>query len=332
MTARQRITTTLDRANTMEIPLARLKSSSQPLRNDDEELLELKNSISIHGLFHPLLVKKSDGDSFEVISGNRRLQALRQSGARNVPCRILDVDNKEAFEISIAENLDRRSLDPVEEALAFRHYISIRKWGRSSTLARKIGKSEEYVSHRLKLLNLPSDILPKIGKEISPSHAEELTWLQNADSIRKLARITIESKLTVRQLHELANKEKETSIVKHPRLGCSGEIGASIFQSEQLDESRSSEMIRSHKPPDVDRILRLSTVSLRYVLTYIDSCLDKINSACDDFEESFAKFLLDERYQIHEILDHFVSAQVKRRRAKDLFPPSQSKPNQRQFG
>lgn len=313
----QQATARLNFGEVLDISLEQLEPCSQSLRTADEEISQLKDSVEIHGLLNPLLVRPKGRNRFEVICGHRRFSALRQLGAVNAPCRILKVDEKDAFEISLVENLERRSLDPIEEAMAFRHYISTRKWGRCSSLARKIGRSEEYVSQRLRLLSLPGDILSKVGKEISPSHAEEITWLEDEKSMRKLALVTIENKLTVRQLHELAKREKNSKNIK----GIRSEVGIppmATMLKDDLDGKIFNNAAYLPKAADENRILNLSIVSLRYFLAYLDSCIDTISSK-ENCEKSFSDFLMNARFEIHQILDHFISAKVKRGRSKSKF-------------
>lgn len=316
MSKQQQVRTTLEFGDITEISLGQLEPCSQSLRSEDEELSQLKDSIEIYGLLNPLLVRPNGKDKFEVICGHRRFNVLKQMGMARAPCRILKIDEKSAFEVSLVENLERRSLDPVEEAMAFRHYVSTRKWGRCSSLARKIGRSEEYISQRLRLLALPSDILSKVGKEISPSHAEEIAWLENEESMRKLALSTIENKLTVRELHEMAKKEKGSknrgagSLAGHSTL-----VAVAVNQEDFKEEF---DGLRLPKTEREDRVLHVSINSLRYMLSYLDSCIDTA-SGSESWDKSFLDFLMNARFEMHQMLDHFISAKVKRGRSRSRY-------------
>ena len=119
---------------------------------------DLSRSICEKGLLHPLIVRqvKNEG-SYQIVAGNRRYIACKTLGWRKIPCNIIEVDDdKEAFEISLIENIQRRTLNPIEEAHAFRTYVSDFGWGGISELANKIGKSASYVDRRLQLLDLPN--------------------------------------------------------------------------------------------------------------------------------------------------------------------------------
>ena len=114
----------------------------------------LVNSIREHGLLQPILIRPLE-HGFEIVAGHRRFQACRTLRWRFIPSKIRELSDKQAYEIQLTENIQRKSMDPIEEAEAFRRYVIDFGWGGVSELARKIGKSEEYVSHHMQLLKLP---------------------------------------------------------------------------------------------------------------------------------------------------------------------------------
>src|ERR1051325_4762957 len=141
--------------------------------NADTETLAA--SIHEHGLLQPILIRPLD-NGFEIVAGHRRFQACRSLRWRFMPCKIREMSDKQAFEIQLTENIQRKSMDPMEEAEAFRRYVMEFGWGGVSELAKKIGKSEEYVSHRLQLLKLPESIREQIAQNrLNVSQAIELT-------------------------------------------------------------------------------------------------------------------------------------------------------------
>lgn len=141
--------------------------------NDGSQDETLMNSIKEHGLLQPILVRPLS-HGFEIVAGHRRFQTCRSLRWRFVPCKIREMTDKQAFEIQLTENIQRKSMDPVEEAEAFRRYVVDFGWGGVSELAKKIGKSEEYVSHRIQLLRLPADIKEQIiNSKINVSQARK---------------------------------------------------------------------------------------------------------------------------------------------------------------
>ena len=135
-------------------------------RNTNSELVD---SIRRNGLLHPILVR-TKGSFFEIIAGCRRYSACKALGLRKIICHVVEMDDKSAFEVSLTENIQRKSLDPIEEARAFKAYVDDLGWGGLTELATKISKSPAYVCKRLALLNLPNELLEKISKyDVSPS-------------------------------------------------------------------------------------------------------------------------------------------------------------------
>jgi ParB family transcriptional regulator, chromosome partitioning protein len=132
-------------------------------QNSGADFPELINSIHEKGLLQPIIVRPK-GDRFEVVAGNRRLEACRKLKHRKIKAMILEIDDKTAYEIAITENVQRRTLDPLEEAPAFKKYCDEYGWGSQSELARKIGKSQEFVSQD-KVAGLTRSAKRCIGKE-----------------------------------------------------------------------------------------------------------------------------------------------------------------------
>jgi ParB family transcriptional regulator, chromosome partitioning protein len=182
---------------------------STPISN----LSELTNSIKQKGLLQPVIVRTGRNRYFEMVAGNRRLQACKSLGWRKIICHIVELDDKQAFEISLIENIHRRSLTPIEEARAFKSYVKELGWGGISDLAAKIGKSVSYVDKRLKLLELPPEVIEGISNSlISPSVAEELSVIDDANTQKELARIALKGKISSRQTRKLVKEFKDSSI------------------------------------------------------------------------------------------------------------------------
>jgi ParB family transcriptional regulator, chromosome partitioning protein len=175
-------------------------------------LSELANSIKRKGLLQPVIIRTKQDGYFEMVAGNRRLQACKSLGWRKIICHIVELDDKQAFEISLIENIHRKSLSPVEEAYAFKSYVSELGWGGISDLAAKIGKSVSYVDKRLKLLDLPPEILEGISNStISTSVAEELSFIDDTSKQIEFAKIALERGMSSRQTRNLVKEFKDFS-------------------------------------------------------------------------------------------------------------------------
>jgi ParB family transcriptional regulator, chromosome partitioning protein len=195
-----------------DIDLSRIKRASYFSRNmSNVTSTELANSIKEKGLLQPILVRIKE-PYFEIVSGNRRYQACKSLGWRKIICHVLELDDKEAFEISLIENIQRKRLDPKEEAEAFKSYIMDHGWGGISHLSAKIGKSVSYVQRRVRLLDLAPDVLDSISNSsISTTIAEELLSIDDKDKQSQLTQLVSKNRLSSRKVRELVKDLKENS-------------------------------------------------------------------------------------------------------------------------
>ena len=121
-----------------QLELKRIFFSKNPVRDRIEPLDELRASILEKGLLEPIVVRPVEG-GYEVVAGNRRLEACRTLKFVSVPCHVVDCDDKETYEVSLTENLQRKTLNPIEEGQAFKSYVNSHGYGCISELARRIG-------------------------------------------------------------------------------------------------------------------------------------------------------------------------------------------------
>jgi ParB family chromosome partitioning protein len=168
---------------------------------------ELTNSINMQGLLQPIIVRPAtDGGSenYSIVAGNRRFNACKALGWKDIPSRIVDADDKEAFQLSLTENIQKKSLNPVEEAYAFEAYNLNYGWGGITELAFRIGKSISYVDRRMRLLKLPIDVVDLISTgKMSPSAADELLPIQDQKQQSALAYMVEVNRLSTRRLRLL---------------------------------------------------------------------------------------------------------------------------------
>jgi ParB family chromosome partitioning protein len=194
-----------------DIDIYKIRQPPEYYRTTFTNVGELANSIKQKGLLQPVIVRTKQEGFFEMVAGNRRLQACKSLGWRKIISHIVELDDKQAFEISLIENIHRRSLNPIEEAYAFRSYVKDLGWGGISDLASKIGKSISYVDKRLKLLDLPPEIIENISNStISTSVAEELSFIDDANKQLEIARIATGKKITSRQARTLVREFKDS--------------------------------------------------------------------------------------------------------------------------
>lgn len=194
-----------------DINLSEIVIPSSILRSNLNGVEELSGSIKNVGLLQPIIVRVNNSQCFELVAGYRRFNACKKIGWRKITCHIVELDDKTAFEVSLIENVQRQTLNPVEEALAFRNYVNKFGWGGVSDLAEKISKSPGYVSKRIRLGELPESVIDLLSKcEISISAAEELLPVSSREEQTKIATVIRNKKLSLRKVRKLV---KNNSII-----------------------------------------------------------------------------------------------------------------------
>jgi ParB family transcriptional regulator, chromosome partitioning protein len=184
-----------------DINISDIVSPINPLRSNMNGIGELAESIKKIGLLQPIVIRTNSSDNFEIVAGNRRFNACKKLGRRKITCHVVELDDKTAFEVSIVENVQSCTLNPVEEGLAFRKYVNGFGWGGISELAQKLSKSTSYICKRMKLLDLPKDILDLVSNsEINVSTAEELLPIGDKYTQSKLTELIKDRQLSSRMV------------------------------------------------------------------------------------------------------------------------------------
>lgn len=201
----EKIVTETPKEEIVDIRLDELRSNPyQPRKVFDENALnELAQSIREHGVFQPIIVKKSIR-GYEIIAGERRVKASRLAGIETIPAIVRDFNDTEMMEIALLENLQRENLNPFEEALAYQKIMEAKNLTHEE-LARVLGKSQSYVTNMIGLLRLPDEIKDYvIDEKLSMTHARILSKMSDREVIIKLAHRIIDENLSVRDLEEIA--------------------------------------------------------------------------------------------------------------------------------
>ena len=185
-----------------------IRNKYQPRKKFEKESLEeLTSSIKERGIIQPIIVRKSDDivDKFEIIAGERRWQAAQKAGLHKVPVVVIEADNLKSLEFAIVENVQRKDLNPIEEAEGYKRLIDDFNYDQEK-VAKFIGKSRAHISNCLRLLSLPQKIIEYIiSEKLSQGHAKILVGLENAEL---LAEKIISKKLSVRQAEALVRFTK----------------------------------------------------------------------------------------------------------------------------
>ncbi len=188
-----------------------VRNKYQPRKKFDRESLEdLSSSIKERGIIQPIIVRRSEDQDgkYEIVAGERRWQAAQNAGLHEVPVIIINVDNLKSLEFAIVENVQRKDLNPIEEAEGYKRLIDEFNYDQDK-VAKFIGKSRAHISNCLRLLSLPKEVMELIIEEkISHGHAKILVGLDNAFF---LAKKIVDKKLSVRQSENLIRFLKSNS-------------------------------------------------------------------------------------------------------------------------
>ena len=181
---------------------------------DEDALKELADSIKEHGVFQPIIVKKSI-KGYDIIAGERRFRASKMAGLEKIPAIIRDFTDEQMMEIALLENLQRENLSVIEEALAYKSMIEHLNLTQDD-LSKKVGKSRSYVTNILGLLRLPGEVQQMVSDgRITMGHARALSKLESRDEIISLANRIVDENLVVRDVEGITS---DTDVVKKVKI------------------------------------------------------------------------------------------------------------------
>lgn len=184
-------------------------NKGQPRTNFDKAALkELAESIRIHGIIQPIVVRKT-GNTYEIIAGERRWRAARMAGLTEVPVIVRDYSEQETYEVALIENIQRQNLNAIEEAVAYQKLIDEYNL-KQEQVAGRVGKSRTAVTNSLRLLKLEDSVKQMvIDNKLSAGHARALVSVGNSELQTRLADKILDENLSVRQTEELIKEESE---------------------------------------------------------------------------------------------------------------------------
>ena len=202
----------LDKSGYRMLPIYKVEPNpDQPRQNfDEEELQALADSIGIHGVIQPLTVRETAGGYYQIIAGERRWRASRLAGLSEVPAVIIEADDKKAMELALIENLQRKDLNPVEEALGYQSLIE--EYGLTQDdAAKRVGKSRPAVANALRLLALAPEVMEMLRSgALTAGHGRAVLQLKTEKKQLEAAKKIAALGLSVRQAELMCkNMSKE---------------------------------------------------------------------------------------------------------------------------
>ena len=267
----EKILTETPKEEIIKVKLDELRSNPYQPRQvfNEEALQELADSIKEHGVFQPIIIKKSI-KGYEIIAGERRVGASKMAGLDEIPAIVRDFTDEEMMEIALLENLQRENLNPMEESRAYKKLIETLNITQEE-LAKKLGKSRSYITNMIGLQNLPSSIQTMISdKKMSMGHARVLSKLENEEQQKELAdKITTEG-ISVRELENMTQSTEKFArthqIQKHtPKIN-----EYQYLEEELCDKLGTKVKIKSNKIEisfvngnDLNRLLEIMNLDTR---------------------------------------------------------------------
>ena len=265
-----------------------IREKFHKLSSDEDDALV--SSIKEHGLLQPILIRPV-AHAFEIVAGHRRFHACKSLRWRFILCKIREMSDKQAYEIQLTENIQRKTMEPIEEAEAFRKYVIDFGWGGVSELAKKIGMSEVYVSHRIQLLKLPDDIKEQIfNNRLNVSQALELTNLP-FDSRIEIMNHVVNNNLTVRQIREVKSFLKEVN-------------------GSECDSIQEKALYKSLS------ITKKTSLALKITLARLDNIIEEVHNTIEPEQRTeITNFLMGLRLKVHAMIDDTIRFKNSSRRS-----------------
>lgn len=263
-----------DRQSVLQVPIDRISANPyQPRQSFDQARLdELARSILEKGVIQPVTVRRKNGkEEYELIAGERRLRAARQTGYQTIPAIVMAVSSpEEMMELSLIENIQRDDLNPIHEARA---YLRLQEECHltQEEVATRVGKNRATVANTLRLLKLPPDVQKSLlADEISMGHARALLGLENRAKQAELCRQIVKKGLSVRKVEELVKKifeeKRESPPARKPHDLAAAEsimqriLGTKVNINRRQHKGKIE--IEFYSADDLNRILELLKVRL----------------------------------------------------------------------
>jgi ParB family chromosome partitioning protein len=274
-----------------DVDIDKISLVNQLRKDSDYCITELIDSIRKVGLLHPVVVRVNGNEHFQVVCGCRRYTACKALKWKKIPCVVIDANDREAFEISLVENIHRSSLEPIEEANAFKRYVLDLGWGGISELASILGRSHSYIIKRITLLDLPQDIIDFINnRQLTPSAAEELFSIRDESKQSELAKLIVDRQLSSKEAREVVRSTKNQS----------GNYYSSQIPDSNYDYGYHTQHHDGYHDEvrAIDRSLRKSILTLRIAMS-------RIVAIIDEYEDNWFVYecLMEEKNALHRQID-----------------------------
>jgi len=228
----------------------------QPRQHFDQDKIdELAMSIKEHGVFTPVLIRKSVS-GYQLIAGERRLRAVKQVGLDRIPAIVLDFDDRQMMEVSLIENIQREDLNVVEEAKAYQTLIE-RLGLTQEELGKKVGKSRVHITNTLRLFQLPESVIQMLyNQELSMGQVKPLISCEDKSLVESIAKRIVKEKLSSREVEALMKKKPKVDKPVSHRFDYAEELLRNKLQTKVKIEGTKIQ-IHFDSEDDLNRLLEL---------------------------------------------------------------------------
>ena len=239
-----------------------LPNRFQPrIKFNEDSIIELSESIKEHGVIQPIIVRPI-GDKYEIIAGERRYKASVLAGKDTIPAIISSFNDKDSAEVALIENVQRRDLTPIEEAISYKKILDM-GYLTQEQLAIKLGKSQSSIANKIRLLNLCDEVQEALMEDkISERHARSLLKLKAASQQREMLKKIIENRLTVRKTEE--EIEKMGTFITDPiddndTNPAGGVTSTPGFMNVEKEQQEAQDVVEQPKTVDFNSLLAPAT-------------------------------------------------------------------------
>lgn len=215
------ISSSISQDEVIQLPVVQIEPNRYQPRSvfDDEKIVELAQTIHTHGMIQPIVVRKNEQGTYEIIAGERRWRAVQYLNWENIPAIIKNMSDTETASVALIENLQREELTVIEEARAYASLLEIHGLTQEA-LAQRLGKSQSTIANKMRLLKLPISVQDAVlEKKITERHARALIALKDPEKQEKVLKEIIERGLNVKQTEDKVTKLlSDTPKKPKPRL------------------------------------------------------------------------------------------------------------------
>ena len=249
----------------VQLPIASLRPSGRQPRKrlDAESIAELADSIRVQGVVQPVIVRTDPEGGYELIAGERRWRAARLAGLATIPAIVRETDDRESLMLALVENVAREDLSPIDEARAYSSLMD--EFGLSlGDVCERVGRSKPAVSNRVRLLELPDDVLALVERgQLSEGHARAVLGVPDHEERRRLARRIVRQGLSVRAAERAArwagartrpraaSRPADPALVERARVALASVAGADVrvgrgrLELRFADETELAELVEA---------------------------------------------------------------------------------------